>query len=439
MKNINTLFLPRWIVPIEPSNQCLEHHALAVDEGRILDILPAAQAKQIYQPAQIIELKSHVLMPGLINCHTHSPMTLFRGLADDLALMDWLQNHIWPAEKKWLSNEFCYDGTQVAILEMLRSGTTCFNENFFFCEGIAKAVHESYIRACLGPTVIDFPTSYANHADENLNKLPEFYEQWQQHPLISLSISPHAPYSVSDETFLKIKKMAEKYSLRIHLHLHETADEIKQGIQQYNKRPIQRIYDLGLMSDSLECVHMTQITDDDVALLKKTGAHVISCPESNLKLASGFSPLEKFWQAGVNIALGTDGPASNNDLDMFGEMRTASLLAKAVAQNSTALSAVETLYIATLGGAKALGLNKMIGSLVPGKMADMIAVDLEAINSQPIYHPISHLVYAVNSRQVSDVWVAGKQLVKNGKFTTLNENAILSKAILWQEKIATSN
>lgn len=435
MKIIDTLIFPRWIVPIEPHNIYLENHALAIHQGRIVEILPNEQAKKTYQATNTIELKTHVIMPGLINSHTHSPMTLFRGMADDLALMDWLQNHIWPAEAKWLSDDFCYDGTQLAILEMLRSGTTCFNDNFFYSESIGRAAADAGMRACLGACVIDFPTSYAKTPDEYLAKAVGVYQSWKNHPLISVSIAPHAPYTVSDETFLKVKAFAEKYNARIHLHLQETADEIQQSLQHYNKRPVQRMYDLGIMSKQLECVHMTQIIPDDIALLQKTGAHIIHCPESNLKLASGFSPIKQFMDAQINVALGTDGAASNNDLDMFGEMHVAAILAKAVSQKATALTAAETLRIATLGGARALGLENIVGSLASGKAADIIAIDLTASNTQPVYNPISHLVYAVNSRQVTDVWVNGKQLLKNSTFSSLDENSIVAKATVWKNKI----
>lgn len=435
MKTIDTIVISRWIVPIEPANRVLENHALAVDAGKIIAIAPLEEIQAKYTTKTTQHFSEHVILPGLINAHTHSPMVLFRGLADDLALMDWLQNHIWPMEKRWLDDEFVYDGTQLAMLEMIASGTTCFNENYFFGEGITKAIDAAKMRAVMGACIIDFPTAYANTPDEYIEKATRLQQTWQQHPLIAISFAPHAPYTISDETFLKIKSLADQHKMLIHLHLHETADEIAQSMQQYQQRPIARMAKLGMLSPRTQCIHMTQINEEDIELIKASGASIIHCPESNLKLASGFAPVTKFINAGINTGLGTDGACSNNDLDMFGEMQTAALLAKAVASDPTTLTAYETLRMATLNNAKALNLDHEIGSLVPGKAADMIAVQLDAINTTPIYNPISHLVYAVNNRQVTDVWVRGKKLFENRKFTTLDQGAILDKAKNWAQKI----
>ncbi len=437
MKKIDTLLIPRWIVPIEPHNTVLEHHAIAIDKGRILNVLPAKEAQQQYEANTKLELSHHVVLPGLVNAHTHSPMTLFRGLADDLALMDWLNNHIWPAERHWMDDEFIYDGTQIALAEMLRSGTTCFNENYFFTDTIARATEKAGMRGVLATAIIDFPSRFAKTPLEYIEKADEFYQAWKNHPLIKPAIAPQGPYTVDDNTFLRIKEFADKHQLTIHLHLHETLDEINQSLQQYKKRPLERIRDLGLISNRLQCIHMVHITADELAMLQGTGIHVVHCPDSNLKLASGFCPIEQYIAHGINVAIGTDGAASNNDLDMFGEIRTTALVSKAVTRNPTASPAAETLRMATLNGARALGLEHEIGSIEIGKAADIIAVDLESVNTQPVYHPISHLVYAVNSRQVTDVWVAGKRLLQNGEFTTLDQNEIFSKAKEWSNKILT--
>lgn len=435
METIDTLLYPRWIVPIEPHNTYLDNHAIAIHQGHIKAIVPQSNAEQLFTAKETIHLKNHAVLPGLINSHTHNPMVLFRGVADDLALMDWLQNHIWPAEKKWLNDSFCYDGTQLAILEMLRSGTTCFNDHYFFSDTIGKATHEAGMRGVLGGFVIDFPTNYSQSVDEYLTKAQDLYHNWHNHALIQVSIAPHAPYSVSDATFLKVKAFAEKNSVRIHLHLHETADEINQSLQQYHKRPLRRLYELGIVSPALECVHMTQINAEDIEILQQTKAHIVHCPCSNLKLASGITPVQQLLDAKINVALGTDGAASNNDLDMFNEMHFAAMIAKAAAKDPTAFNAAAALRTATLGGAKALGLEHKIGSLESGKAADIIAVNLSDINTQPIYNPISQLVYAMNSRQVTDVWVAGKRLLKEQQFTTMDEVAILEKAKQWRGKI----
>lgn len=433
MSLIDALILPRWIIPVEPENIQYENYALAVHEGKIIALLPKDEALKKYQAKEEISLEEHVVMPGFVNTHTHSPMTLFRGLSDDIALMDWLNHYIWPAEAKWLSDEFCYDGTRLALLEMIRSGTTCFNDNYFFLEGIFRAASEAKIRATLGLCVLDFANAFAKTPDEYLEKAQKTYELINHHELINFSIAPHAPYTVSDETFLKIKAFSEKNNVVIHVHLQETADEM----QKSPIRPVKRLHDLGILSFRTQAIHMTQVNDEDIRLLSKTGTHVVHCPESNLKLASGFCPVQKLVDAGVNVALGTDGACSNNDLDMMNEMKTAAILAKAVSQNPLSINANQAIKMATLNGAKAMGLDNIIGSLKPGKSADMIAIDLSSPNTQPAYHSASQIVYAANSRQVSDVWVAGKQLLKKGQFVYLDEKEIIQKAKVWQKKIIT--
>lgn len=435
MKKIDTLIFPSWIIPIEPENIVFEHHAIAIDQGKILEILHQDKILAHYEAKENIHLKNHVLLPGLVNAHTHTPMILFSGLADDLALMDWLNNYIWPAEKKWLSDEFCYDGARLAVLEMLRSGTTCFNDNYFFLEGIGRAVEEAKLRAHLGVCILDFPTAYGNNADDYLLKAQKIYAHYQHHDLISASIAPHAPYTVSDDTFYKVKDLAEKTGMLIHVHLHETLDEIEQSLKQFGMRPIERLYKLGVLSEKTQAVHLAQISDEDIEILAATRTHVVHCPESNLKLASGFCPVKKLMDKNINVALGTDSTASNNDLDMMGEMKTAAILAKAVAKDPTAVNAFQALKMATLNGAKSLGVDHRIGSLIPHKEADMVAIDLAAPNTQAIFNPASQVVYAANSRQVSDVWVAGKQLLKNGEFVYLDAKEIMDKAEIWRYKI----
>jgi 5-methylthioadenosine/S-adenosylhomocysteine deaminase len=432
---VDTILYPSWVLPIEPHNQLLEDHAIVIHQGRIVALLPALQAREAYVAQTAVDLSGQLVMPGLVNSHAHSAMTLFRGMADDLALMDWLNNHIWPAERRWMDEEFMRDGTELALLEMIRSGTTCFNENFFFSEVTAQVVEKAQARAVVGTLIINFPTNYAQTTADYLTKMADFCQQWHGHPLIKPTLHAHAPYTVDDETFLKIKAFGDQHQLITHVHLHESMDEINTSLQQYQKRPIQRLYDLGLFSRRLVCIHMCHLNAEDMVILQETQPSVVHCPESNLKLASGFSPVQQLLQAGINVALGTDGAASNNDLDMFGEMRTAAILAKAVAKDCTALNATQALQMATINGAKAFGLDDEIGSIVPGKSADLIAVDLSAANTQPIYNPMSHLVYAVNSRQVTNVWVAGKYLLKNGEFTTLDAKAILAKAKVWKNRI----
>ncbi len=434
---IDTIIHATWIVPVEPQNTIHHHYSIAVHEGRIHDLLPKQEILKKYHSDVEINLDNHVLIPGFINTHTHSPMSLMRGLADDLPLMDWLNNHIWPTEQKHVSAEFVFDGSLLACAEMIRSGTTCFNDMYFFPEETARAVEQSSMRAKLGLILIDFPSAWAKDADEYLSKGIELHDQLHNNSLISTAFAPHAPYTVSDEPLKRIATYAEELDIPIHIHLHETANEVEQAISQTGKRPIKRLNELGLLSPRLLAVHMTQLTDAEIKLVAETGAHVLHCPESNLKLASGFSPIFKLQQAGINVTLGTDGAASNNDLDIIAEMRTAALLAKAVANNASAMPAEDVLRMATINAAKALGLDTEIGSIEIGKSADITAVDLSGIENQPVYNPVSQLIYSAGRENVSNVWVAGNHLLKDRELTTLDEKAILDKAAYWQNKIHT--
>jgi len=439
MKNtpqaIDTLIHSRWIIPVQPSGQVLEHHSIAVHEDCILELLPSNKAKQKYTADMEHHLDEHALIPGLINAHTHAAMSLFRGLADDLPLMEWLQNHIWPAEEKWINPEFVADGTQLAIAEMLRGGTTCFNDMYFFPDEAARVADNAGIRAVVGLIVIDFPTVWAANANEYLSKGIEVHDHFRHNPLITTAFAPHAPYTVSDEPLQRIITFAEEMDIPIHMHLHETAHEVAEAQNNTGQRPLERLETLGLVSPRLMAVHMTQLANEEINHLATRGTHVVHCPESNMKLASGFCPVQQLLNAGVNVALGTDGAASNNDLDMFSEMRSAALLGKVVARDASALNATQTLHMATLGGARALGLETQTGSLEPGKAADITAVNLSTLETQPVYHPISQLVYAAGREHVSDVWVAGQHLLKNRELTTLDQQAILNKAQQWKEKI----
>jgi 5-methylthioadenosine/S-adenosylhomocysteine deaminase len=436
MKSVDTLLHARWILPVTQTDPLLHDHCIIIDDGRITDILPSADVSRHYEATIENTYNQHLLMPGLINAHTHSPMTLLRGMASDLPLEDWLHNHIWPAEAKWVSDDFVHDGTQLAIAEMLRSGTTCFNDMYFFPEVTARLARDIGIRACIGLITVDFPSVWAGNADEYIDKGLELRDHFRSDSLIHTPFAPHAPFSVSDAALSRIRVLSDEMDLPVHIHLHETADEIEQSINQYGKRPLERLNDLGLVSPNLMAVHLTQVTDDEIALLAESGSHVVHCPESNLKLASGFCPVTKLMNAGINIALGTDGTASNNDLSMLGEMHTASLLAKGVSRDATALNAMQTIRMATINGAKALGLDQETGSLEPGKYADIIAIDFSTLEMNPVYDPIANLIYSSNREQVSDVWVAGKHLLKDRELTTLNEDDIMRKCQQWNAKIA---
>lgn len=424
-----------WVVPIEPDG-ALAQHAVAIQGGNIVDLLPSAAAEKLYIAKETVRLEQHVILPGLVNAHTHAAMSLFRGLADDLPLTDWLQNHIWPAETKWVRPEFVRDGVELAIAEMLKSGTTCFADMYFFPEETARTCLAAGMRATVGLILIDFPTAYAQTPDEYLHKAIALHDGLRSSDLVRTAFAPHAPYTVSDGPLTKLRTLNDELNLPLHMHVHETAHEVAEAVRTTGQRPLARLAALDLLQPNLMAVHMTQVADDEIATLAQTGVNIVHCPESNLKLASGLCPVHKLMQAGVNVALGTDGAASNNDLDMLGEMRTAALLAKGIAQDATAVSAHTALRMATLNGARALGLEDRIGSIKPGKSADLIAIDLASCATQPVYDPISHLVYATGRNQVTDVWVNGKQLVADRRLTTLDEAAILRRAYGWRDKIA---
>lgn len=435
---VDTLLHARWVIPVEPDQTVLEHHSLAIANGRISAILPTHEARARFVAGETVELSQHALIPGLINTHTHACMSLFRGLADDLPLMDWLQHHIWPAEAKWVSPDFVRDGTLLAAAEMLKSGTTCFNDMYFFPEAAAHAVREAGMRAAIGLILIDFPTAYAQSPDEYIDKGLRLHDELRLDPLIHTTFAPHAPYTVSDGPLSRIRTINNELDLPLHMHVHETAHEVGEAMAKTGKRPLARLDALDLIGPNFVAVHMTRLTEGEIARLAETGASVVHCPESNLKLASGFCPVHKLLTAGVNVALGTDGAASNNDLDMLGEMRTAALLAKAVSNDATAVPAHTALRMATLNGARALGLDTDTGSLVAGKSADIAAIDLSALASQPVYDPVSQLVYTAGREQVTDVWVTGRRLLSGRTLTTLDEAGILHRAQFWRDKIAST-
>lgn len=435
MQHIDTLIKARWIIPVEPRDTVLEHHALALHHGVIVDLLPIRQCEERFSASVTTELNDHVLIPGLINAHTHAGMNLFRGLADDLPLMQWLQEHVWPAEQRWVSDAFTHDSTLLAIAEMIRGGVTCFNEMFYFPDTAIHTCNDAGMRAAIGLIVLDFPTMYANDVDEYFGKGLDVHDRFKDDPLISTPLAPHAPYTVSDEPLTRIRTYADQLDIPIHMHVHETADEIGRGLESHGMRPISRLADLGLISSALNAVHMTQLEDDEIEQFASAGAHVIHCPESNLKLASGFCPVKKLLDAGVNVALGTDGAASNNDLDILGEMRTAALLAKGVASDATALPAQDALRMGTINGAKALGMEDKIGTLEKGKAADITAINLNELESMPFYDLTSQLVYATGRDQVTDVWIAGRHVLKKRQFTSIDEYRLKEKVKEWNDRI----
>ena len=429
-----------WIVPIETTNQqVLIDHCLLIKDGIILAIEPQSSCQ--ISATETLDLGQQLLMPGWVNAHGHAAMSLFRGLADDLPLMDWLQEHIWPAEAQHVDEDFVKQGTDLAIAEMIQSGTTTFADMYFYPQQSGEAALASGIRAVCFAPVLDFPTNYAQNSDEYIRKAVECNDRFNNHPmnvqgLVQIGFGPHAPYTVSDEPLKEITVLADQLDMPVQIHLHETAFEVSESLEKFDKRPTQRLMDIGFLNERVSCVHMTQINEHDIQILQKTGASVVHCPESNLKLASGFCPTARLSAANIALAIGTDGAASNNDLDMFGEVKTAALLAKGVSQNARAMPAIEALTLATLGGARALGIDNITGSLLPGKAADIQAIDFNSLSSQPVFDPISHLVYCAKSSHVSHVWVNGQYLLKEGKLTTLNEEALINQAKAWSSAMS---
>ena len=432
---LDLLLLPTWLVPVEPAGVVLHEHGLGIRDGRIALIAPRAEALR-HNALEVRELPGMLLSPGLVNAHGHAAMTLFRGLADDLPLMNWLEQHIWPAEAKWVDEAFVRDGTELAIAEQLKGGITCFSDMYFYPEVVSELVHNSGIRAQITIPVLDFPIPGARDADEALRKGVALFADLKHHPRIKVAFGPHAPYTVNDEKLEKIRVLADELDAGIHMHVQETAFEVQQSLETYGERPLARLSRLGLLGPRFQAVHMTQIDDEDLALLVESNSSVIHCPESNLKLASGFCPVERLWLAGVNVAIGTDGAASNNDLDLLGETRTAALLAKAVAGSATALDVHRALRMATLNGARALGMDDEIGSLEVGKAADLVAFDLSGLAQQPIYHPVSQLVYASGRDCVRHVWVGGKAQLDDRRLTRLDVDKLIASARHWGDKIA---
>ncbi len=434
--NIDILINAGWIIPIIPEGTVLPQHAIAIANGRIIDILPWQQADEQFQSRQTIELTRHCVIPGLINSHTHAAMSLLRGNADDLALMDWLQNHIWPLEQQWVNEDFVADGTRLAIAEMLRAGITCFNDMYFFPEIAAQQAQQIGIRARIGLILIDAPTNWAQTPDEYFSKGLALHDQLRGNALVSTAFAPHAPYTVCDANLKRMQVLAQELDIPIHMHVHETAGEVSEALARNGKHPLQRLSELALLSSSFIGVHMVHLTDAEIEHYALSGAHVVHCPTSNLKLASGFCPVDQLLNAGINVALGTDSAASNNQLDILGELRCAALIGKSVASNASAIPAKTALSMATINGAKALGLDKHIGSLENGKSADLIAIDMDTLESMPMFDPISHLVYASQRNQVTDVWIAGQHLVESGQLTGVDVADLKTKVADWQHRLS---
>ena len=438
MEPVDTLVSARWVVPVEPDERVFDDHAVAIRGGRIVAVLPTAEAMIRFDAAEVVNRPDHVLLPGLVNSHTHAAMVLLRGRAENLLLGPWLRSAIWPLERRWADPEYVHDGTELAIAEMLRGGVTCFADMHLWPEVVAQTAAELHMRASVGLVVTEAATTWATTANEYIDRGMHLRDQYKGDPLITTHFAPHAPYSVSDATLTRVRRLADELDLPVALHLHETAWEVDQSVQKFGRRPLARLADLGLASPLLVAIHMTQVDDADLDTLADAGASVVHCPESNLKLGNGVCPLPRLLGRGVRVALGTDGAASNNDLDVLGEARTAGLLASGVSASPGSLVASDLLRMATLEGARVLGLGDVTGSLVPGKWADLCCLHLREPRSWPVNDVPSTVVYAASSRQVTDTWVAGRRLLADGALIYLDETALLERADAWRTRFETT-
>lgn len=434
-KNASIIISASWIFTSNSEGQLLSDYSIVIENDKIIDLVSQDKVFDEYEANDTYQLTDHILIPGLINTHTHAAMSLFKGFADDLPLQDWLNDYIWPAEKEFINSSFVKDGSILALSEMIKSGVTTFNDMYFFPDATAEAVKELGVRSNIGLVVLDFPTNYATDPEDYLLKGFEFRDKWRNEELITTSIAPHAPYSVSDEAFTLINTYSEELSINIHTHLHETQWEIEDSIEKYGITPVQRLNNLGIIGPSLMAVHCVHLNDQDIATLAKNKVSIVHNPSSNMKLGSGIADIAKMLKQNLNISLGTDSSASNNRLDIMEEMRLAALLIKGSTKSPESFSANEAIKMATINGAKALGLESIIGSIEKNKKADLVAIDLNSIENQPIYNPLTTLVYSSSRSDVSYVWIDGEIKLKDKKLVKIDEERIIQLAKKWQRKL----
>lgn len=435
MQQCDTLIVAGWCLPVDNEDSTLRDHAVVITDGCIVDVLPVADARQQYTAGALVERPDHVLIPGLVNAHTHAAMTLFRGFGDDLPLVRWLQESIWPAERRHVSAEMVRDGTRHALAEMLSYGVTCFSDQYFFPEVVAEEADKAHLRAVVATPVFDTQTAWADNATDCLQKGADLHDRYADHSLVCAAFAPHSTSVLSDETFAALRVMCDQLDSSVQIHLHESAIELASEVQKTGLRPLERLRRLGMVNSTLLAIHAVHLDEAEIALCADNGVNIVHCPRSNLKLASGIANVTAYQKAGITVGLGTDGAASNNELDLLGEMRSAALLAKAAAADAAALPAPAALRMATLDGARALGLDDKIGSLQKGKWADIACIDLSTLNSQPLYDAASQLVYTAQATQVSDVWVAGRHLVNDGRLRYLDVAEIVSRSGEWRDRI----
>ncbi|MDE0308243.1 MAG: TRZ/ATZ family hydrolase [Acidiferrobacterales bacterium] len=438
MPRADTIIDPSWIITVDDADTVLENHSVVVVEDQIKEIVPTSEASRKYQANEHVTLDGHVLMPGLVNAHTHASMSLFRGIAEDLPLKDWLEQHIWPLEAKWADREFVRDGALLAFAEAIMSGTTCMNDMYFFPDEVGEIAERSNIRVSLGMIVLEFPTVWAGSSEEYLEKGMALYSKFRNSDLVTAMLAPHAPYTVADATFERIADIAQTYDLGVHMHVHETAQEVTDSLDQHGVRPIERLNNIGMVSQHLVAVHATQLIDEEIEMLADAGSCVVHCPKSNLKLGSGICPVSDLLARNITVGIGTDGAASNNSLNMIEETRIAALLAKGHSGDPANAAVNEALRMSTINGAKCLGISHKTGSLEVGKLADMVAIDLDDLQSKPLYSPAAQVVHAATRNQVTNVWIGGKRVLNFGTLTTIDSSQCMALADRWQARISSS-
>ncbi len=435
MEPVDTLITARWVVPVEPDGRVLEDHAVAIHGGQIVAVLPAAEARARYAAREHVDRPSHVLMPGIVNAHTHAATTLLRGREQNQRPGPWQPGGVRALERRWSGPEYVRDGTELAIAEMLRAGVTCFADMHLWPDVVAQTAAECHVRASIGLLVSEAATAWAATADEHIDRGMHLRDQYRGDPLLSTHFAPYAPHSLSDATLARVRRLADELDLPVALHLHETAWEIEESEGRFGMRPLARLASIGLASPQLRAVHMAHVTPSDLEMLAGSGASVVHCPESNLKRGAGVCPLPDLLGRGVPVSLGTGEAASNDDLDVLGEARTAGLLASGVSASPGAVVASDLLRMATLEGARALGLGELTGGLVPGKWADLCCMNLKSPRSWPVSDVVATVIYSASSRQVTDTWVAGRRLLADGALVYLDEAAVLERAESWRVRM----
>lgn len=435
---MNSTFIVRakYVITMNDKDEIIENGAVLVQNGKIAEVNTFEEILKKYKNSIPVYGNSYsALMPGFINTHTHAAMVLFRGIADDIPLKQWLTEHIWPREAKFLSPEFVYDGTLLACIEMLKSGTTTFNDMYFFTESIAKAAKDAGVRAVVGQGVLDFPTPSGKGAEDYLAKAEEFIKKYSDDEIVVPAVAPHAIYTCSKETLLACKELALKYDAPVHIHLSETFHEVEECIRRHGLRPVKYLNNIGFLEGKIIAAHCVWMDDEEIEIMASRGIGVSHCIESNLKLSSGIAPVAKMLKKGVKVSMGTDGAASNNNLDLLEEISIAAKVQKGVTADPTVLDVKTCMKMLTVWAAEALGLEKEIGSIEAGKRADLILMNLRKPHLQPVYDIYSTIIYSAKASDIEDVFVNGVPVILNGRHQFIDEDEIIDKALWWVDRI----